>query len=246
MKLENGFRTSACMRIDELTGPKFEELGPRLAFLPVGSVERHGDHLPLGTDTIIAEHLARELASRTNGILLPTIPYGPCIALRDYPGTFDVDWEALYRYVLSVLREAARNGLRKVVIVNGHGGNTNVLKFAARKASIEHDMQIVIFDWWRDVAQEVRKELFPRPGHAGEDETSVLLAIRPDLADMERADANEVPHPTLSLYSPSTYREVFVKPLIGDARRADPERGRRLLDAVIEEVLDFLREWKMI
>lgn len=234
------------MRLSELTGPRFEELGSRIAYLPVGSVERHGDHLPLGTDTIIAEALAEELARRTGGILLPAIPYGPCIALRDYPGTFDVDWEALYHYVLSVLREASRNGLRRVVIVNGHGGNTNVLKFAARKASIEHGMTILVFDWWRDVAQGVRRDLFSSPGHAGEDETSALLAVRPDLADMERADVNEAPHPELSLYSPDTYRRVFVRPLVGDARKADPERGRRLLEAVVEEILEFMRKWDLL
>ncbi|HDH06784.1 MAG TPA: creatininase family protein, partial [Thermoproteales archaeon] len=166
------------MKLWELNGSKFEEISPKIAILPVGSIERHGNHLPLGTDTIVPLSLAEEVANRRKEVIvLPPIWYGSCRGLRKFRGTFDIDVEVLYLYVKNVLEEAVRNGFKIILVLNGHGGNTSIIRLAAREVALKNDVHIVVIDWWRDIAEETRKELFKEPGHAGEDETSIVLCI---------------------------------------------------------------------
>jgi len=224
-----------------LTGPDFERAVKKIAILPIGSVERHGDHLPLGTDVIIPQWIAERVAQRVEGaLLLPPIPYGSSKTLSRFPGTIDVDADAFRRYVESVLVEIARNGFKAILIINGHGGNTTALQFAAKEAAFRTDAAIVVINWWSDVAQDKRLELFPKEswGHAGADETAAVMHIAPDTVRMEFARDNPKLYPTIRLY----YRrfeeeELFPVPLTGIPKEASPERGREFLKAVVEEIV---------
>ncbi len=229
----------------ELTGKAFEETKKEIAILPVGTVESHGGHLPLGTDYIIPEYLAARVSEAFGGgaVVMPTIPYGVSTSLAHIPGTIDVGYDAFMAYVEAVLREVARNGFKAALIINGHGGNTRALHVVAKKVAFETGIKVGVVDWWRDVAQDVRERLFTAPGHAGEDETAAMLAIRPDLVDMGSAEAGpSYSRVRVKFYDREATRELFAKGVTGDPRRADAERGREFLNAVVREIVEGVRE----
>ncbi len=230
------------VNIVELRGPEFEKADKDIAILPVGSIERHGDHLPLGTDGHIPVHIAEAVGERLNCLVLPAIWYGSCKALREYAGTFDVDSDALCGYARSVLAEAWRNGIRLVVVVNGHGGNSTPLSMAAREVASRTDLSVLVLDWWKDLGRD-KSGLFTSPGHAGEDETSAMLAIS-DRVEMELAGKNRVDYPAFRLYSREVDRAIYALPLTGDARLATREKGREWLDAVITDLVVAVGEVK--
>ncbi|HRR55058.1 MAG TPA: creatininase family protein [Candidatus Methanomethylicus sp.] len=230
------------VNIVELRGPEFEKADKNVAILPVGSIERHGDHLPLGTDGHIPIYIAEAAGERLNCIVLPAIWYGSCKALREYSGTFDVDSDALCGYTRSVLTEAWRNGIRLVVVVNGHGGNSAPVSMAAREVADRTGLSVLVLDWWKDLGRE-RSDLFTSPGHAGEDETSAMLAIS-GRVEMGLAGTNRADYPAFRLYSREIDRAIYTLPLTGDARLATREKGREWLDAVIADLVTTVGEVK--
>ncbi len=231
------------LRVWEASGKTFDSSPSPVAVIAVGSVERHGDHLPLGTDTIVAHWIAEKVAEKLGAHLYPPIWFGSSKGLRDFRGTIDVDDEALAKYLESVLREIARNGYRMCIVINGHGGNTAIVRIVARRTAFSTGMTIVVVDWWRDVAQEARSRLFTSPGHAGEDETSAVLCIDEKLVDMEAA-SSYIPSyvPKLSTYSPSIERELYPRALLGDATKASKDRGCRWLEEIVDEIVNEVRE----
>ena len=230
------------MRLWELNGDTFEKIRKDIAILPVGSLERHGNHLPLGTDTIIPLRLAKEVSKRLRILLMPPIWYGSCRGLREFPGTFDVDSMVFHAYVLNVMLEAARNGVKLLIVLNGHGGNTSALLSAAREAAHKSDMSVVVLNWWTDIGVEARKALFKHPGHAGEDETSLLLAIRPDLVNMSKAFDHLKEYPSFRIYSRKIEKEVYKQALNGSATLATSEKGKLWLNALVEDLIKVIKE----
>lgn len=229
----------------EVTGKVFEGIRKEVAILPVGTVERHGNHLPLGTDYIIPEYLAARVAEALGegAVMMPTIPYGVSTSLAHLPGTIDVGYEAFTAYVEAVLKEVARNGFRAALIINGHGGNTKALHIVAKRVAFETGMRVGVVDWWADVAQEVRERLFSAPGHAGEDETAAVLAIRPDLVDMGAAEEGpSYRRVRVRFYDRDATRELFAKGVTGDPRRATAEKGEEFLEAVVREIVEGVKE----
>ncbi|MCE4617157.1 MAG: creatininase family protein [Desulfurococcales archaeon] len=229
-------------RFWELTGKNIDEADLSIMFLPVGSIERHGFHLPLGTDTLAPLFIAEKTAEKVGGLVLPPIWYGSCMAMRGHRGTFDISQEALSKYVGEILREAWRNGARLVVIVNGHGGNTPALHYTAREVSGNTGLAVIVVDWWRDVAVETRRSLFQKPGHAGEDETSAILAIAGHLVDIDTADRADVEYPPVRIYNRELEERIYSKALTGDARLASEEKGLEWLKAVIDELAEKVLE----
>ncbi|MBM5804450.1 MAG: creatininase family protein [Candidatus Verstraetearchaeota archaeon] len=229
------------MKIVDITGSRFDGADKSVALLPVGSVERHGEHLPLGTDGTIPAHIAERAGGLLKCLVLPVVWYGSCKAVRGFPGTFDIDSEALYRYVYSIMVEAHRNGVRLLVVVNGHGGNTTPISMAAREVSSSSDLAVVVLDWWKELGTEKLK-IFTSPGHAGEDETSTMLAISEGSVDMKRAKVHEVTYPKFRIYSKRIDEELYSIALTGDARKATRRKGEELLDAVVHDLIAIVRE----
>jgi creatinine amidohydrolase len=229
------------MKIAELTGADFERENKSVGILPVGSIERHGDHLPLGTDGALPTYIAEMAAEETGSLLLPTVWYGSCNAMREFPGTFDIDADALYKYAYSIMAEAMRNSIKLLIVLNGHGGNSAPLQMAARQVSSKSSLSVMVIDWWRELGKD-EQSMFESPGHAGEDETSAMLALSQDKVNIWLAGTHEVEYPKLKIYSKALDERIYSIALTGDAKKATKEKGVRLLGASVQDLIRIINE----
>jgi creatinine amidohydrolase len=177
----------------ETTETAADRLGEAaVALLPTGSTEQHGPHLPLGTDTMAAAAVARGL-DRDDAVVLPTVPVGVSAHHRQFDGSLWAEPETFERYVGEVLASAAGHGVRKAVVVNGHGGNDDALRRACRRLRADGVAFAAPWNWWSNLG-DLHAELFDgaTPGHAGAAETSMIARVAPELvreARVASADA---------------------------------------------------------
>jgi len=210
-----------------------------IVILPVGSNEQHGPANPLGTDHLIAKSIAEETAKRTGVLCLQVIPFGVSSHHKQFWGTIFVSAKTFEKYVREVCLSLAYYGVRKIVVVNGHGGNLAALRDLARELR-EEGVFMSIFQWW-SAASELLPDLFTdeERSHAGSEETSVNLALHPKLVNMTEA-LNEQPrrHPvqkegiTLPL---STVNETS-SGVYHKQTTASAEKGRKVFEAVVDEL----------
>ncbi len=232
------------MELARLTWPEARDAirGARVALLPVGAIEQHGPHLPLGTDDYIASHIARGAARRDDLLLLPGIRVGVSREHRQFWGTLAVSPAALREQAVDLARSLASHTLRRIVFVNGHGSNCGPLEDAARDLR-EEGVFAFVFNWWHSIDPMLR-ELFPDPtAHAGSIETSLMLAIDPELVRTNRLDEAG------SVDRWGTYVEGvlvgfdaadFTEPgNVGDPNLADAEKGKAVLSAACDSLGRF-------
>ncbi len=226
-----------------------------LALLPVGAVEQHGPHLPLDTDAFDARYLALRVAEKCGDpkpLVLPLIPFGVSFHHDDFPGTISVGNEALSKMVYDVGVSCARNGITKLVIVNGHGGNTPTLQFAAQM--INRDAHIFTCVDTGETSNVDLAELCETPNdvHAGEIETSTSLATRPHLVQMKKAE-RLVPEFSSRYLDFTTKRSVewyartariSYNGVLGDPTRASREKGEKMWQVMIENLVELVEDLK--
>jgi creatinine amidohydrolase len=166
------------VQLAEKSWPEAEKLFGEIdvAILPVGSTEQHGPHNPLGTDHLIAARMAFEVGERTGVPVLPVVPVGVSAHHRQFPGTLWVPPDVFRGYIKSIVLAAASHGVKKFLIVNGHGGNDDSLMEVAGELRREHG-----------VFAAVASAFPPMDGHAGEGETSANLYFHGHLVRMDRA-----------------------------------------------------------
>jgi len=243
--------------LGELTWPEAKERLQEvdLALLPVGAIEQHGPHLPLDTDAFDADYLSRRVAeacSDPKPLVLPVIPYGVSYHHDDFKGTISVSNDSLSKMVYDIGMACARNGVTKLVIVNGHGGNSPTLQFAAQM--INRDAHIFVAVDTGETSDVDMAELCETPNdvHAGEFETSTSLAIRPDLVKMERAEAF-VPNFSSRYLNFSARRSVEwyaqtvkISPtgVLGDPTKASAEKGRQMWKIMVANLVELVEELK--
>lgn len=163
-----------------------------VAILPTGSTEQHGPALPLATDFLTAEALARTTTDRDDVVVLPTIPIGVSEHHRQFHGTLWTTPETFESYVSDALSSIASHGIQKAVVVNGHGGNSDALQRAARRLREDEVAFVAPWNWWQSVGDLIAELFGGFPGHADEVETSMLLELAPDLVREEAlADAED-------------------------------------------------------
>src|SRR5262245_27732606 len=171
------------MRFDDFTWQEFSQIVPKQTasvLLPVGTIEAHGV-TPLSTDNLIPEHLCRKLAGPLKAMVAPTIAYGITRSLTAFPGSFGVEPKAFSEYVLEVLVGLHHGGFDRVAVMNGHGGNMTALKEVAYESYRRNGLQIVVVNWWL-LCRQVCLEVFGQAGgHAGCDETAMVMAASPEL-----------------------------------------------------------------
>ncbi len=221
------------------------------AILPIGSLEQHGKHLPLGTDSIIAERIAAIVAERTSALLLPCIYYG--ISYEHEP-LFNVSISAqtLCMLVGDVCRSLVNMGVKSIIILNAHYGNEYALLSCTKElAEAYRDGGVLIYS--------ITYSLFiDRMDHAGENETSLMLAIRPDLVRMDLIEQGleegrgERDRESIANIDPVSLSRITLLPgsiagiarygVIGDPRMASKERGHELLEHVSTKIIKTMEE----
>ncbi len=173
-------RLSPNMELQLLSWRQFRELAPESVLLGVGTLEAHGEG-PLGTDNLIPERLVRRLSERLKIPFLPLMPYGVTTSLL-YPCAIRLEPETLEAFLYDVGASLARHGVKNLIVINGHGGNTGPLKEAARRLFLDLGLRVAVIDWWVPVRPYI-EDLFPEGlGHAAMDEMAALKGLWPELA----------------------------------------------------------------
>ena len=217
--------------------------------LPAGSTEQHGPHLPCAVDTIIAAgvvgHALARLPAAVPAFALAPITYGKSDEHLHFPGTVTLDGTTLLETITQVGESVYRMGFRKLLIVNGHGGQPQVMEMAARELRLRHgDYTVLPHFTWRvphaagQFMSDREKRLSMHAGHA---ETAILMALAPHTVHMQHAVANYPPEfPSKVLSSDGrpacawTARDFGPSGVIGDPLPATPEQGRIILDSLAD------------
>lgn len=183
-------------KLEELSSPKFVqalEQSQRTCVIPFGILEKHGPHLPLGTDLMQVREMCLRAVAQEYAIVFPAYYFGQINEARHQPGTIAYSHDLTWRLLQETLEELARNGVRKIVIVNGHGGNNDFLKyFNMAQLERKRDYALYLVDPWNaeiySAVQPKLKSTIPG-GHADETETSMVMAIHPELVNLEDGKA---------------------------------------------------------
>jgi creatinine amidohydrolase len=250
-------------RYEEFTWPEIREAVAenRVAVLPVGTVEQHGPHLPLVTDVLTATEMSRMAVERTphEAVLMPSVYYSFNEHHMDFPGTIAVEGPTIVNYVTDIGKSLAHHGFRKILLVNGHGSNVPFLDVAARNITNKTDAICAMVSWWslipKALLQELRESEFPGGmAHGCELETSVLLYLRGDLVQFEKAkrdinfQATEFFYWDLAAPSPVFFQEWFSRysktGTVGDPTKATKEKGEKFVNAVVDRMVTLLGEFR--
>ena len=223
-----------------------------IAILPTGCIEQHGPHLPLDCDAASPEKAVGR-ACREHGlsaVVLPVLPYGPAIEHMSFPGTISLSQETHLRVVREIVASLLQHGFRRIVIIRGCGGHLGleaaVYELWSQQRRQGHDVFIEvapIFAGMEEV-QAVAQRLFPncQDVHAGEGETSMVLATRPHLVAMERVPQTRSQAPPHGSWW-ARAEEISENGAAGEPRRASAEAGRELLAALEQSLVEWLTEF---
>ncbi len=179
-------------KMEEITSPKFVKavgLAGGVCIIPLGIIEKHGPHLPLGTDLFESRETAFEAAKKEYAVVFPPYYFGQIFEARHQPGAMAYSNELIWKMLEETCGELSRNGLKKIVLMNGHGGNTSFLEFFCQsQLASRKDYIVVLFQPGSDQALDKEINSLKKAkldGHAGEEETSMMSVIRPDLVDLQ-------------------------------------------------------------
>ena len=203
-----------------------------ILLLPLGSCEQHGPHLPLDTDTQIAQHLCAQAALQDDRLLIaPSLSITASGEHAGFPGTLSIGTDALTQVLIEIVRSA--DWCNGVVFVNGHGGNADAVAAAARTLTSEHRN---VAAWWPRIEHG--------DAHAGASETSIMLAINPELVNMAKAEAGSTtPISEISAQLRSGgVRAVSTNGVLGDPTTATSEHGHNLLSQLTHDLVTFINE----
>jgi len=262
--------------IQELTRPAFEdwlenEPAP-VAIIGIGAIEQHGTHLPLGTDSLGAREFIHQVASETNSVCIHPCWPGYSPHHMAFPGTITFSEDTLLGVLLDTIESLAAHGVKRIILINHHGGNTNIMKLAAQVAKREFNVMVATPEGPRDT--ELAKKILYRMQryfevHSGPRETSYALYYFPELVEMWRLDdwengviiseqLQEFMDPDREDYE--LVNQVFMACLppnteditttgqyaVTDPRTADPKEAEQAMGEAVQFMVDFIKLWKTI
>jgi creatinine amidohydrolase len=217
-----------------------------VAILVFGACENHGDHMPFGADVLVPMELAKRVAARAGNVLvLPAFPYGVSSHHSDFQMTITLEPNTLIKAIEDVCSSLIRNGINRILILNGHDGNIAPIELSARTIK-ERNPTVVIScleAWWTLVAKT--KNLFDDSqglGHGGEAETSVMLSIRPDLVDMRYAPKKTIPKLPRNVRIYWRFSELTKTGATGAPRHASRSKGDETLQIIERLLLGFIND----
>jgi creatinine amidohydrolase len=222
--------------------------------LPIGATEQHGPHLPVITDNVLIEAVASKSVEKASGIpivLAPVIPFGFSHHHLIFPGALSLSTDTLLRALKDLTECLVKSGFKKIFILNGHGGNDECIRIAVRNIALDYPVTAGAASYWT-IAWEAmvqyaeRNGMLDLPGHAGQFETSMMLALRPDLVHLERLAEVDRTH-----VSAGSYKGLLEKPHIekhsawadmngfsDNPLTAKAEFGEQLLEIITDEVAE--------
>ncbi len=185
--------TVSTREMDRINWMEFRDVVPskiQTVLLPTGTLEPHGV-INNGADNTAPTAIAQTIARRVNALIAPTLPYGITGSMESYPGAFQIT-EAAYRpFVKQILEGLAKNGLKNIIILNGHGGGqTAVLNSLAAEVSAERKVRILVINWWSFASDETKEVFGEDGGHAGLNETAFVQAVDPTLVHADKYSDN--------------------------------------------------------
>lgn len=241
---------------DELTAPDFVkavDLSSGVCLLPIGILEKHGPHLPLGSDIFQSRRFATSAANQEYCVVFPTYYMGQINEARHQPGTISYSPELIWKLLQETCEELSRNGLKKIIIVNGHGGNNDFLRyFCMSQLHTPKDYVLIYFQpsLDEDAAKKVKAlRETTTGGHADEMETSMMRYIRPDLVKIELAGSQsgksqdrlaELPNQYTGIWWYAQYPNHYA----GDATKSSVELGKLLVESKANQLVQLIKEVK--
>ena len=233
------------MRLGDATWPEVDGIARRrpderapapIVLVPLGSTEQHGPHLPLATDTIIAEELAGRAVHRTDGLMIgPTIAVSASGEHQGFAGTLSIGVEVTVAMIIELVRSA--EWAAGVVLVNGHGGNHEAITRAVETLTAERRPVLAWSPTWPQ-----RRDGGPADLHAGRIETSMMLAIDPGLVRLERAVAG--PDASIDELRERGVRSVSPTGVLGDPDGASGGEGERFIAAFVDDLAHRIERWR--
>lgn len=239
----------AFRRLEEMTWPGVQReiaAGRDTVVVPFGAVEQHGPHLPLGTDAIFGDKVGELVADRLGAFIAPTVRIGCSSHHLSFAGTISLENETFYQVVRDVVRTLARHGFRRLVLLPTHGGNFKPLGEAVNRMGPQEGVRIITFpdvSFLMSAILPVASSLGLTPAeggiHAGEWETSMMLAFRPDLVRMAEAEVGYTGDlmSGIQKFFEEGVHAVSDNGVFGDPRRASAEAGRRYVDRIVDAVV---------
>jgi creatinine amidohydrolase len=211
------------------------------ALIPIGMTEAHGEHCALGTDFLIPREFVRRLDTVVGDkvMMTPEIPFGHSWSLASFPGTLDIPGQVFADYVSAVGEQLVRQGFHYVVLFNGHGGNMPALSFVSERLA-DLGATVLSINWWMDY-RDLILPIAPDFGHAGEDETSCVMAIDESLVNLAHAHRHM---DSVSRKLRFSGMEAFNYPHAnnGDATKATVEKGLAIYEALVPAILQDLED----
>ncbi|WP_324721139.1 creatininase family protein [Salinimicrobium sp. HB62] len=254
----NLFAQNIPARWDELTAsdwPLALEKSNKTIILPIGILEKHGPHAPMGSDLIRVRELAKMAAEKEYAVIFPDYFYGQVNEAKHIQGTFSLPVDITLDLLQATCDEIARNGFEKIFIINGHGGNPQLLRYFVQ-TQMEKDRGYAVFfhepemgSSVRDQVSKMRKSDPATDQHGGENETSILLHLRPELVKLERATAEsgenlgrlgELPNVYTAIWWYANYPLHYA----GEGNVATPELGKVITNENVRSIVESLRAVK--
>jgi creatinine amidohydrolase len=242
--------------MNDLNWMEFRKLVPArvdTVLVTIGTMEPHGV-INNGADNTAPIAIAHALADEVNALIAPHIPYGVTGDMAPYPGALHVPEDVFRNYVHAVLDGMAKNGFRRIVVLNGHGGpQTAVLQSLLREVSFEHGVQTLLINWWSLCSEETIATFGEDGGHAGNNETAFIQAINPKLVHKELYSGKDMatPYPAPGTWSATPFPSSIglYKPGQGypkdfDQKKAD-EYYKKVVAKVGALIKDAIKKWNM-
>ena len=241
---------------EQLRFPQLQSLSEANAIVvvPVGSMEQHGPHLPVKVDALLATEVARRAAMKVQThqpiVVTPTVWCGLAEHHMDFCGTLTLDFETFHALLRNLCRSIRHHGFQRIFLLNGHGGNISALSIICSELVRELDgLRVVSGTYWTlpEVAQKFSDilEVQQNVRHAGEAETSMMLALEPELVDqtiLPQADgAVEIPFYESGVSRWVSFKEVSVNGVIGSPSVANAAKGKLLLEVAAEGIAGLLQ-----
>ncbi|SHI75818.1 creatinine amidohydrolase [Dethiosulfatibacter aminovorans DSM 17477] len=221
-----------------------------MVIIPTGAIEGYGPHMPLGTDIIVVEEVARKVADITGALVGPSIDVGESSILRAFPGSMTVSEENFKWYVRDICESLRGWGFKKFLFITGHSGNVPMIDYICKEYRDKYpEIQTMQVDWWRFAMVNDGNSLdntgYMAHGHASECGTSVMLYLRPELVDMNLAIKQEIEEKYYNSFKDiiqyTSINNISDSGVIGDATSATVEKGEKIVNACIGRIVEYIK-----